>query len=78
MELMEERVTETVSMRVDRWARKQAPGAWKRIAIRDGSKGKIFVDILHRIIWLWDDKCYVAIPQAFTVAYTVAWRVWIH
>ena len=39
-----------------RWVRKQAPGAWKRIAIRDSSKGKIFVDILHRIIWLWDGK----------------------
>ena len=32
------------------------PGAWKRVAIRDGFKGKIFIDILHRIIWLWDGK----------------------
>ena len=47
---------QTRSMRVDRWVRKQAPGAWKRIAIRDSSKGKIFVDILHRIIWLRDGK----------------------
>jgi SRSO17 transposase len=47
---------QTRSMRVDAWVRKQAPGAWKRVALRDGSKGKIFVDILHRIIWLWDGK----------------------
>lgn len=44
------------SMRVDRWVRKQAAGAWKRIVIRDSSKGKIFLDILHRIICLWDGK----------------------
>jgi hypothetical protein len=47
---------QTRSMRVDKWVQKQALGAWRRVAIRDSSKGKIFVDILHRIIWLWDCK----------------------
>lgn len=36
---------QTRSMRVDTWVKKQSPGAWKRTAIRDSSKGKIFVDI---------------------------------
>jgi SRSO17 transposase len=47
---------QTRSMRVDNWVRKQAPEAWQRLAIRESSKGKIFVDILHRIVWLWDGK----------------------
>lgn len=47
---------QTRSMRVDKWIQKQACGAWKRIAVRDSTKGKIFVDILHRVIWLWDGK----------------------
>jgi SRSO17 transposase len=47
---------QTRSIRVDKWIQKQALGAWKRIAIRDSTKGKIFVDILHRVVWLWDGK----------------------
>jgi len=47
---------QTRSIPVDKWIKKQAPGAWKRVAIRESTKGKIFVDILHRIIWLWDGE----------------------
>ncbi len=43
-------------MRVDEWVRKQAPEAWKRVEIRESTKGKIVVDILHKIVWLWDGK----------------------
>lgn len=44
------------SMRVDTWIKKQCVGSWKRVAIRDSTKGRIFVDIWHRMIWLWDGK----------------------
>jgi len=47
---------QTRSMRVDEWVRKQAPEAWKRVEIRESTKGKIVVDILHKIVWLWDGK----------------------
>jgi hypothetical protein len=43
-------------MRVDTWIKKQCVGSWKRVAIRDSTKGRIFVDIWHRMIWLWDGK----------------------
>ena len=44
------------AIRVDRWIKKQSPDAWKRVEIRDSSKGKLLVDIFHREVWLWDGK----------------------
>jgi hypothetical protein len=35
---------------------KAGPRPWQRIAIRDSTKCNIFVDILHRVIRLWDGK----------------------
>ena len=47
---------QTRAIRVDRWIDKQSPGAWKRIEVRDSTKGKLRVDILHREVWVWDGK----------------------
>ena len=47
---------QTRSIRVDRWIDKQAANAWKRIEVRNSTKGKLIVDILHREVWVWDGK----------------------
>ncbi len=47
---------QTKAIRVDKWSESQPAEAWQRIAIRDTTKGKLFVDILHQQVWLWDGK----------------------
>jgi SRSO17 transposase len=44
------------SIRLDRWVAKQSPEAWKRVELRESTKGKLLADILHRQIWVWDGK----------------------
>lgn len=44
------------AMRVDKWIAKQSVDSWKRVVIRDTTKGKLLVDILHRRVWVWDGK----------------------
>jgi len=45
---------QTKSDRVDLWALKQPADAWKRITLRDSTKGELQADILHQRVWLWD------------------------
>ena len=40
--------------RVDACAKCQHRKAWRRIEVRDGTKGPILIDILHRNVWVWD------------------------
>jgi len=47
---------QTTAMRVDKWAAQQPKDSWQRIHVRDTTKGKLLVDILHKRIWLWDGK----------------------
>jgi SRSO17 transposase len=47
---------QTRAMRVDRWVDKQSASSWKRLKIRNTTKGKLIVDILHREVWVWDGK----------------------
>ena len=44
------------SIRVDKWAARQPASKWKRTRVRDATKGKLWVEILHRRVWLWDGK----------------------
>lgn len=43
-------------IRLDKWVEQQDESAFKSITIRDTSKGPLTVQILHRIIWLWDGE----------------------
>ncbi len=43
-------------LQVDKWVEQQPDNAWQRITIRDTTKGKLVVDILHKRVWLWDRK----------------------
>ena len=40
-------------MRVDAWAEKQGPGAWKRVLMREGTHGAMHVEILHGRVWCY-------------------------
>jgi len=42
------------SMRVDRWLESQPSSAWRRVTLRDSTKGALQVDIVQQRVWLWD------------------------
>ena len=57
METILQTSSQARSIRVDnRWVTKQSPKAWKRVELRESTKGKLLVDILHRQIYVWDGK----------------------
>ena len=47
---------QTEPTRVDHWVQKQPDEAWRRMTLRDTTKGKLQVDILHQRVWLWDGE----------------------
>lgn len=49
-------IAQSESIRVDRWAAEQPESAWQLIAIREGSRGKIWVEVLHKRVWVWDGE----------------------
>src|SRR5512143_327742 len=50
------RQAQTPALRVDPWTQQQPTEAWQRVMVRDGTKGPLQVDILHRRVWLWDGE----------------------
>jgi SRSO17 transposase len=46
--------TRKAKIRADKWAEQQPDDRWKRIYVRDTTKGKLLVDMLHQRVWLWD------------------------
>ncbi len=50
------RQAQTERLRVDQWAKAQPEAAWQCLTLRDSSKGKLRVQILHQRVWLWDGK----------------------
>jgi SRSO17 transposase len=44
------------AMRVDQWQSQQPEEAWKRVKVRDSSRGELEVEVLHRRVWLWDKQ----------------------
>ena len=49
-------VAQCASVRVDRWLKAQPGAAWKRLVLRDSSKGELQVEVLHRRVWSWNGK----------------------
>ncbi|TVR59968.1 MAG: hypothetical protein EA420_15135 [Candidatus Competibacteraceae bacterium] len=47
---------QTPAVRVDDWTQQQPITAWPPVTRRDGAKGPLRVDILHRRVWLWDGE----------------------
>jgi SRSO17 transposase len=46
----------TDAIRVDKWVKSQPDQAWKMISVRDTTKGKLLVKVLHKKVWLWDGE----------------------
>lgn len=47
-------------VRVNQWILQQSEDKWQRISLRDSTKGKLIVDIIHERVWLWDSQEAVA------------------
>jgi len=48
--------TDEQFLTVSQWAQDQAETAWQQIELRDSTKGKLSVAVLHGRVWLWDGK----------------------
>ena len=49
-------VAQTPSVRVDKWAAAQPESDWKKVIVRESTKGTLSVEVLHRRVWLWDGE----------------------
>ncbi|MCP4286456.1 MAG: IS701 family transposase, partial [Gammaproteobacteria bacterium] len=49
-------VSQSERVRVDEWTKAQPDSTWTRVTLRDSTKGKLQVEVLHRRVWLWDGK----------------------
>ena len=47
---------QTPPVRVDLWAQQQPATAWQPVTLRQGTKGPLRVEVLHRRVWLWDGQ----------------------
>lgn len=41
---------------VRQWKRDQPESAWRTVELRDSTKGRLRVQVLHRRVWLWDGE----------------------
>jgi len=48
--------SKAIPIRVDQYAKQQPKKAWQKKIVRDTTKGKLKVKVLHRRVWLWDGK----------------------
>lgn len=48
--------SEHSAIEVRRWVKRQPASAWRRVILRDTTKGKLTVEVLHRRVWLWDKR----------------------
>jgi SRSO17 transposase len=48
--------TDQLAVEVGQWADEQPQSAWKKMMIRNSTKGFIVARVLHREVWLWDGE----------------------
>jgi SRSO17 transposase len=48
------------AVEVQKWVGDQPDSAWKRKTIREGDKGKLIVEVLHQVVWIWDKSSATA------------------
>ncbi len=48
------RVAQSEPVRVDQWLETQPASAWQRLTLRESTRGKLQVDVVHRRVWVWD------------------------
>lgn len=42
------------AIEVRQWVKRQPASAWRTVSLRDTTRGKLDVEVLHRRVWLWD------------------------
>jgi SRSO17 transposase len=47
---------QTAGIRVDLWLAKQPATAWRRVGLRDSTRGTLMVEVLSQRVWLWDGE----------------------
>lgn len=47
--------TEMVPIKANDWAQSKFPKEWKKIVVREGSKGKVIYEYIRRRVWLWQE-----------------------
>ncbi|MBF0549857.1 MAG: transposase [Deltaproteobacteria bacterium] len=49
-------ISQVKPIRVDRWLAEQPQNTWQTMVIRQGTKGDVVVEALHRLVWVWDGE----------------------
>jgi SRSO17 transposase len=49
-------VAQSEDIRVDQWVGEQPRDDWHRVIVREGTKGMLEVEILQRLVWVWDGE----------------------
>lgn len=49
-------ITLCKAIKVAQWMKIQEDSIWKRMELRNSTKGKIIVEVLHQKVWLWDGE----------------------
>jgi hypothetical protein len=47
--------TGEAAVRVGKWVEQSDPEDWRRVYVRDTTKGRLEVEVLHRLAWRWDE-----------------------
>ena len=50
------RVAQSKPITVEKWQQAQAEASWEVQTLRDSTRGKLQIEVLHRRVWLWDRK----------------------
>jgi SRSO17 transposase len=48
------RVAQSAPERVDEWTHAQPASAWTPVTLRNGTQGRVTVEVLHQQVWVWD------------------------
>lgn len=54
-------VVELPAHRVDTWIKSQPQSAWKKVPVRDATKGTLYYEVFTKQVWLWEKdtpNCY--------------------
>lgn len=51
---------QTTGIRVDQWLAQQPATAWRRVTLRDSTRGKLMVEALSQRVWLWHGEAAAA------------------
>lgn len=44
------------AVEVRKWAKEQPESRWRKVVLRDSTRGELTVEILHQRVWLWDKE----------------------